>query len=111
MTDVHAVREIAFGASNLGIALGYAFICFVVVPHFPVRMLQTKLGGGVFFFTCALTHLELAVHSFVRGGLDYDSILSWHMLAIHTVQVASVWVFVWGLYQEFVKPDLPRRRA
>lgn len=104
-----AVREVVFGLSNLGIALGYAFICFVIVPSFRVRLIQTKVGGGVFFFTCALTHTELAIHSIVKGGLDYDSMLSWHMIAIHTTQVLAVWVFVWGLYQEFVKPVVQRK--
>lgn len=103
------VREVVFGVSNIGIFLGYVFVGLIVVPHFPVRLAQTKIGGFFFFMSCGLTHLELAIHAFLRGGLDYPSMLSWHMLTIHAVQVLSVWVFVWGLYQEFVKPHLPHR--
>lgn len=106
-----ALREAVFGASNLGIFLGYVFIAAVVVPCFPVQLIQTKIGGFVFFATCGLTHLELAIHSFVEGALEREDLLSWHMLTIHGVQVLAVWLFVWGLYQEFVKPNLPPRGA
>lgn len=109
MTETSVVRELAFGVSNFGIFLGYVFIALVIVPAFPVRMVQTKIGGGLFFLTCGLTHLELAAHSVIEGGLDYGSMLSWHMLAIHAIQVFAVWLFVWGLYQEFVKPEVPKR--
>lgn len=102
-----SLRETAFFLSNLGIFGGYLFVAFVVVPSMQVELVQTKAGGFFFFLTCGLTHLELAIHSYVRGGLDLANLLSWHMLTIHCVQVIAVWLFVWGLYQEFVKPQLP----
>lgn len=103
------IRTAVFAVTNAGIFLGYIFVALVIVPAFPVRMLQTKVGGFFFFLTCGLTHLELAVHGYMARGFTERTMLSWHMLAIHAVQVFAVWLFVWGLYQEFVKPNLPAR--
>lgn len=99
-----------FIASNLGIMAGYIFVALFVAPHLKVRLLRTKLGGIVFFATCGLTHFELALHAAFFPDEPYrEMFTSIHMLLIHTVQVVSVWLFVTGLYREFVLPF--RRRS
>lgn len=95
------MTEVIYAISNIGIALGYIFICLVVVPSFPVRLLQTKIGGGFFFLTCGLTHAHLAYHGFVKNSINHRDLFS---TINHIVQVFAVWVFIWGLYQEFVRP-------
>ena len=103
--------EVLFGAANIGIALGYVFICLVVVPSFPVQLTQTKVGGALFFLTCGLTHAHLAWHTFAGPpGIAPQHLLSPWNVVVHTVQVVAVWLFIWGLYQEFVKPDLNKQR-
>ena len=102
-------REAAMVAANVGIFLGYVFVAAVVMPAMPVRLLVTKIGGALFFITCGLTHLELAIHSLREPPAA--SLVSWHMLVIHSVQVVAVWLFIAGLYQEFVKPHLTLKKA
>lgn len=92
-----------FVLANLGIVVGYTFLAVAVVPRAAARLRRTKIGGVVFFFTCALTHLELAIHAAFSGGVTLDELLSWHMAVIHLVQVISVWAFVTGLYIENVR--------
>lgn len=99
------MSEIAFTLANMGIFCGYLFIAFVVVPAFDVTRWFTKVGGFFFFVTCGFTHLELASHLWLTDGLPRSEMTSWHMTAIHTVQVVAVWLFVIGLYVEFVHPS------
>lgn len=99
------MSEVAFVLSNLGIFSGYLFIAFVLVPGFTVQHWFTKVGGFFFFLTCGFTHLELAVHTWWDGGLPLSEMTSWHMLTNHAVQVVAVWMFIVGLYVEFVRPQ------
>lgn len=103
------MSEVLFAASNLAIFCGYLFIGFVIVPNIEVKLWMTKVGGFFFFATCGLTHLELAVHTFVERGLYRGQLLSSHMLAIHAVQAVAIVLFVTGLYSEFVKPQIRPR--
>lgn len=96
-------REAAFFVANIAIFLGYLFVAVFVMPHFPVKLLKTKIGGVVFFVTCGLTHIEHALHTFGGGEYERGDLLSWHMLVIHVIQAISVWFFVTGLYEEFGK--------
>lgn len=105
------MSELAFVLSNLSIFSGYLFIALVLVPNYRVRFWYTKLGGFLFFLTCGFTHLELAVHAWFDGGLPLPEMTSWHMMGVHVVQAAAVWMFVVGLYVEFVRPQLRRREA
>lgn len=98
-------REATFFLSNVGIFLGYIFVAIFVMPHFPVSLLRTKIGGVVFFVSCGLTHIEHAIHTFDGGSYGRGDLLSWHMILIHVAQAVSVWFFVTGLYEEFGKMD------
>lgn len=103
------MTEAAMVVANFGIFLGYCFIAGVVVPAMPITLLATKVGGFFFFVTCGFTHLELAAHTlFTPGETD---LTSWHMVVNHSVQVVAVWLFIWGLFQEFVRPAITLRKA
>lgn len=94
---------VIFVLSNLAIASGYIYAASAVVPQMKARRWQTKVGGILFFLTCGLTHLELALHAAAEtaGGLsDFES---WHMIAIHLVQACAVWLFLTSLYRELVE--------
>lgn len=98
-----SVLFLLFIGANIGIFLGYCFLGARVVPKAAARLKRTKIGGVLFFTTCGLTHLELASHLAVQGQISLREFLSWHMITIHLVQVVSVWLFVTGLYLEYVK--------
>lgn len=93
-----------FAVENLAIVVGYIFLAFAVVPYMQIQP-WTKVWGTLFFFTCGLTHTELAIHAYLEDGLGFaDGDIDLHMHLIHLVQAASVWGFVHGLYREFVIP-------
>jgi len=74
--------------SNLLIAAGYAGIGVWVAPKFDAAapsggLRLTKLSALVFFLTCAMTHVELALHAFADRPAW---MLSPHFLIVHTVQ-------------------------
>lgn len=101
--DHHAVLRVIFILANLAITSGYLFIAAFIAPNFKVRLLRTRIGGALFFLTCGLTHLEMALHAAFEPDRPFSEMFtSWHMFVIHTVQAASVWSFVTGLYREFV---------
>lgn len=97
-------KAIWFALVNLMIAAGYTFLVFNVAPYFRVDD-ATKAGGIIFFFTCGATHVELALHTLVSDGFTFDDMLSWHMLAIHTVQALATWRFVLGIQLALVVAD------
>lgn len=92
-----------FILSNLTIVAGYVYVGLRIMPYADVNMKRTRYGGIAFFLTCAYTHTHLALHAVTSGGLSLDDMISWHMLIVHVVQALSVWIFVTGLYIEFVK--------
>lgn len=93
-----------FTITNVVIILGYIFVAFAVVPYMEIRT-WTKVWGAIFFFFCALTHMELALHAYTETGLGFDTRgIDFHMHFVHIVQAISVWGFVTGLYREFVIP-------
>lgn len=96
------VAYLIFFLSNVGILAGYLFVGLVIIPKAHVHLARTKWGGGIFFVACALTHAELAFHALVQGSMDVDDLLSVHMVVIHLIQAVALWVFVSGLYVEFV---------
>jgi len=88
-----------FAYANLGITLAYLFVGLVVVPYFDVKRNWVKWAGMVFFITCGLTHLEMAHHALF--GAEHHP-LTWFTITNHTVQVVATWIFVIGMYLEFV---------
>ena len=104
-----ALAQWTFTIENLVIVLGYIFMAFAVVPYMQIST-STKVWGSLFFFFCALTHIELAVHSYTQESLGFpDKSIDLHMHLIHFVQALSVWGFVHGLYREFVTPRVKGR--
>ena len=92
-----------FVLSNIFIVCGYFFVGLRIVPNTGVNMLRTKIGGILFFITCGITHMEMAWHAFTGEGFTIEHMISFPMVINHMVQALSVWMFVTGLYIEFVK--------
>jgi hypothetical protein len=74
--------------SNLVIAAGYAGIGIWVAPKFDAAapsggLRLTKVSALVFFITCAMTHIEMALHVISDRP---EWMLSLHFLLIHTIQ-------------------------
>lgn len=87
--------------ANLVITAGYLFVGFKIAPAFKVSLWYTKLGGVFFFFLCGMTHLEMAYHAWATQGVFHYGITPLTMI-IHLPQAIAVWMFVLGLYKEFV---------
>lgn len=89
--------QFIYALANVGIFLGYAYIAGRVIPLLPLRKV-TQWAGYVFFLTCALTHLEHAIHTYL-----YQDEIMWqtlHSQVIHLVQVVAVWVFAVGFLRD-----------
>lgn len=95
-----------FVLANLGIFMGYVFAATAVAPRLRVRLKRTRWGGVVFFATCGLTHLELALHAAGQLGITASEMTSWHMVLIHGIQVVAVWAFLTGMYRELTYDGL-----
>lgn len=91
----HAVFE----AANLAIVLGYLVLALYLAPRLDVRYKRTKMGGAFFFALCAATHLGLTVRTHYGWEFDGDH-PAW--LAVHILQAFAVWLFIDGLYREYV---------
>lgn len=100
-----------FVGCNIGIMLGYVFVAIFIAPKISVELVRTKVGGIWFFVTCAFTHAEMASHALFSNGLSLNEMLSVHMLVIHLTQVVAVWLFVSGLYVEFVSRKITLKKA
>lgn len=82
------LSQAVFAAENVTIALGYFWALAYVVPLLPIRRITTVAGCGFFWF-CALTHFEHAVHTLFE---DYQP--AWHDHYIHAPQAVAIWVFL-----------------
>jgi hypothetical protein len=83
-------------ASNVGIALGYAGIGIYVAPKFDAAapsfgLKVTKASALIFFITCAMTHVELALHAISDRP---EWMLSPHFLLVHSIQAIAAPVFL-----------------
>lgn len=97
-----------FAVANMVIICGYIFLALAVVPYMSITR-GTKLWGAAFFILCAMTHFELAFHSFTRTSIGLsDESITLHMIGLHIAQAISVWGFVSGLYREFAIPRAPK---
>lgn len=87
--------------ANVGIAVGYyvlALSLYHLLEQFMRVNLATKAGAAVFFATCSLTHFEHAYHIYTYPGETLKSaLLADHSVVIHTVQLAAVWTFLFGV--------------
>lgn len=98
--------DLATVAFNVIVFLGYVFTAGWIAPKFKVQTMVTKLGGVLFFLTCGLHHLENAYHVAFRP-LESNAVMmtSWHMEIIDFLQAIAIWMFVLGLYFEFIRND------
>ena len=101
--------DVLFWLSNLAIVAGYmvAAAYFRSAPKADVRTPQRRAGIAFFFF-CALTHVELAVHGLTGTPLVTPNV-SWHMILIHVPQGVSIWVMVLGIAHHglYLRPVRP----
>lgn len=74
-------------AANLAIVFGYLLVPFTVLRYLPLT-LSVRIAGGLFFFTCAMTHLAMAF------GYEHAA---W-VVVNHVVQAAAVMWFVLGFW-------------
>lgn len=87
--------------TNLGITLGYLLCAVAVLPYVSVSRWWIKVSGILFFVTCGITHASMGL-----GSVVGDHSIVFHsapMIINHIIQVVAVWVFVAGLYLEFVR--------
>lgn len=90
--------------ANLGIVVGYVLVPFTVLRYLPLTR-SVLFSGTLFFLTCALTHLSMA--------LDFSG--SVWMVVNHAVQAVAVVWFVLGFFSllrrasvlRTVKTDVP----
>jgi amino acid transporter len=103
--NLHAVtaEQWLFIASNFAIFCGYLFTAIAIAPYFRIKKWITRFAGVWFFFTCGLTHLELALHLLEGSGMPMSEFTSWHMQVVHVGQAVAVWFFVLGIHEEFVR--------
>ena len=90
-----------FIVANLGITIGYLFLAVRILPAMNPTTWQRKVGGFLFFFTCGLTHAFMALMALYH--IHWHDTLPWWFWLNHIVQFVAVWVFIWGLYIEFVE--------
>lgn len=80
--------------ANLGIVGGYMLVPFTVLRYLALTRSVT-VSGTLFFLTCALTHLAMAV------GFTYSPL----MVINHVVQFGAVVWFVLGFFQLLRQAD------
>jgi len=93
-----------FVVSNVAITMGYLFLAAVVIPRVTVKLHRTRWGGIGFFLTCGLHHLDNVFHYLYSPDEQVQHVyVAWHMLLVDVPQAVFVWMFVSGLYIEFVR--------
>lgn len=106
-----AVGDVLFWISNLAIVMGYTTVAayFAKTNDRDVRRDQ-KIAGLCFFFLCASTHVELAIHG-ITGYALLEKNVSWHMILIHVPQGVSIWVMIYTVARHGITlPPIERRK-
>lgn len=93
--------------TNFGIALSYLFVAVAVLPYSELKRAWIRWSGVGFFITCGFTHTAMGLGSLM--GDHHLLFESGFMLVNHVLQLVATWIFVVGLYIEFVVD--PRREA
>lgn len=90
---------------DLTIMAGYIFVGIKIAPSFKLKYWWTKVGAIFFFFLCGCTHASMAFeHSHGHPASPIDVIIT-------TPQAVAVWMFVLGIYYEFViHPTTPQTK-
>jgi hypothetical protein len=85
-THVHLdPLDVINAIGNLLIVAGYLVVPFTVLPRVALTP-GVRVAGALFFVTCAMSHLAMAV------GVEHH----WAMVANHVAQAGAVWAFVLG---------------
>lgn len=87
--------------TNFGIALSYLFVAVAVLPHTYINREWIRWSGMAFFLTCGLTHTAMGLGAAL--GDHHLLFESGFMLVNHSIQLIATWIFVVGLYIEFVR--------
>ena len=105
--------DVVFFVANLIIVLGYttvaAYFAVVELEDGGIRKGQ-KRAAMAFFFLCASTHVELAVHGLAGTNIVAPDV-AWHMVVIHVPQALSIVAMI--LYTArygIVLPPIERRK-
>ena len=89
--------DLVFWVSNLAIVFGY----MTVAGYFATVESESggvgrhqKWAGMAFFFLCASTHAELAVHALTDVPILQPNV-AWHFVVIHVPQAVSIWAMIY----------------
>lgn len=82
---------------DLVIMSGYIFTAIKIAPYFKLKYWWTRVGAVFFFGLCGCTHLRMAYQHF--RGFHHATVLD---LFITNPQAIAVWMFVIGIYYEFI---------
>lgn len=88
-----------FILSNLIIVAGYVIVPFTLLGRRMPMTRPVRVAGILFFATCAITHLSMA--------LLWP--MWWLLVLNHVVQAAAVWYFVLG-FSRLIRDAEARRR-
>lgn len=92
---------------NMTIVAGYLAVPLTVLRLIPMKR-NVRMAGVMFFLTCAVTHIYMAIGPPAGHHSDAtpDAVI---MLINHFVQAVAVWAFVLGLATA-VRDALARQR-
>lgn len=96
---VDGVLLIGYIVANLAIVGGYVVVPFTLLGRRMPMTRRVRFAGVLFFGTCAVTHLSMA--------LFWP--LWWPLVASHVLQACAVWYFVLG-FSRLIKEAEVRRR-
>jgi MFS family permease len=86
--------------ANLAIVAGYFVVPFTLLGRRMPMTLRVRVAGILFFATCAVTHLAMALFWPL-----------WTVLIIsHVLQACAVWYFVIGFSRLIGEAEVRRRR-
>ena len=91
---------------QLAISLAYVVLGLRWVPQLRLPG-WASMCGWAFFLTCALTHLDLAIHTVT--ATDAAFLTSFHMFVIHGAQAAFDWAFIAATLAFSIELNMTRR--
>lgn len=97
--DVGGALRTLFILANLVIVAGYVLVPFTLLGRRMPMTRPVRIAGILFFATCALTHLSMAMFW----------PLWWMLVVSHIVQACAVWYFVLGFSRLIRDAEVKRR--
>ncbi len=101
---VNSVLLTTYIVANLAIVGGYVVVPFTLLGRRMPMTRRVRYAGILFFVTCAITHLSMA--------LFWP--LWWFLIAVHVLQACAVWYFVLGFSRLIAEAEArrhPRNRS